>query len=256
MTRKFNLHALIAVMLATFVFACGDEANVELYKTVTLREVTRTTVVSRGFRYKFVNPEIIALNRNLGLIRDGNIIEFIAARSLEDKIRGKMDGYFELNVVKKFSPYIYFKVDQINTETDTIMTNQRGAIAYPLITTAAEYGTDAFEDQSIDVYRYNRTEALNKLKEKKVKLQDATIVVETAEGRQHYYLDGPNGRLKVDQMSDGVGLIFKLLAEKGMPFRGGITLIELEDYGKRIKSKMIGLVEINYVMFGDKLIAG
>jgi hypothetical protein len=243
-------------MLATFVFACGEDENVDPYKTVTLREVTRTTVVSKGFKYKLVNPQVIALNRNLGLIRDGNIIEFIAARSLEDKVKGKTDGYFELNVVKKFSPFVFFKVDQINTETDTILTNQRGAIAYPLITTEAEYGTDAYEDQSIDVYRYNRTEALNNLKEKKVRLEDATIIVETVEGKQNYYLEGANGRLQVDQMSDGVGLFFKVLAEKGLPFRGGVTLIELEDYSKRIKSKMIGMVEINYVMYGDKLIAG
>ncbi len=256
MTKRINLHILIAVMLASVAVACGEEEKVDPYKTVTLREVTRSTVVSKGFKYKLVQPEIVALNRNLGLIRDGNILEFIAARSLEDKIAGKMDGYFDLHVVKKFSPYVYFKVNQINTDTDTIFTNQRGAIAYPIITTEADYGTDAYEDKTIDEFQYNRTQTLNNLKEKKIKLVNAPIVVEMAEGRKHYYLEGKNGRVKIDQMSDSIGLIFKLLATSNYNFNGGVTLIEVEEYGKRIKSKLVGTVEINYIMFGDKLITG
>ncbi|MFQ5512559.1 MAG: hypothetical protein ACE5EO_11995 [Candidatus Krumholzibacteriia bacterium] len=257
MTRKLSLHMMIAAVLATFVLACGEEENVDPYKTVTLREVTRSTVVSKGFKYKLVQPEIIALNRNLGLIRDGNIIEFIAARSLEDKIKGKTDGYFELNVVKKFSPYVYFKVDQINTETDTVFTNQRGAIAYPLITSEAEYGTDLFEDQAMDAIQFNRTGTLNGLKDKKIKIEDVTIGMEKSEGKNHFFLEGKNARLRIDeQMSDGVGLIFKLLVENGNTFRGGITLIEVEGYADRIKSRIAGTVEIDYVMYGDQLITG
>lgn len=256
MIRKLFLPALAAMSLASLLAACGEEAKTDPYKTVTLREVTRGTVVSKRFKYKFIKPQVVALNRNLGLIRDGNILEFIAARSLEDKLKDKLDGYFELAVTKRFSPYVYFRVEQINTETDTVFTAQRGAIAYPTITTEEEYGTDTYEERDINKIPYNNTGTLKAIQEKKIKVADAKIVVEQAEGKKHYFLEGAKARFRVDPMSDGMGLIFKLLAEKGYHFKGGLMLTEIEDYSDRMKSKVAGTVEVQYVMYGDKLITG
>ena len=132
MVKRIVLNAVIAALLGSILVACGESGEVDPYATVTLREATRGMVVSKGFKYKFQNPEIVALNRNLGMIREGNLIEFIGGRSLEDKLSGKTEGNFELAVVKTFSPYVHFKVEKIFTELDTTFMTT-GSVVYPTI---------------------------------------------------------------------------------------------------------------------------
>ncbi len=254
MVKRIVLNTVIAVLLGSFLVACGESGEIDPYATVTLREATRGMVVSKGFKYKFQNPEIVALNRNLGMIREGNLVEFIGGRSLEDKLSGKIEGNFELAVVKQFSPYVHFKVEKIFTEIDTTFMTT-GSVVYPTIWEESEYGTDTYEDQDIDAIPYNRTGALRQLVDKKVRVT-AKITEEKEEGRIYYVLHGKNAKFNVGDTSDGTGMILKILAENGYPFEGGFIMTEVEDYGDRMKSKIAGTVEIQYVKYASKIITG
>lgn len=246
---------LMVVFVASLITACSEAGDTDPYASVTLRDATRGMVVSKEFKYKFVNPQIIALNRNLGLIREGNLLEFIAARSLEDKLEGMMDGYFELNVVKKFSPFVHFKVETVATETDTVFVAQTGAIAYPRITTEEEFGTDSFEEPDVDNIPYNNAGVLRGFVGKKFKV-GVQITAEKEEGKVYYVLHGAKAKFRVADTTDGVGLVLKMLVENGYPFEGGVILTAVEDYGPRIRTKTAGIVEVQYVMYGDRLISG
>ncbi|MCH8332247.1 MAG: hypothetical protein IH946_12905, partial [Bacteroidetes bacterium] len=149
--------------------------------------------VSKQFKYRFENPEIVALHRNLGLIREGNLVEFIAGRSLEDKLEGMIDGDFQLNVVKIFSPFVHFKVEQVATATDTTFLPQTGAIGYPRLMNAADFTTDNYAVQDIHTIQYNRTGTLNQLKDKKLEVS-ARVTIEEEEGVEFlfYLMGGPN----------------------------------------------------------------
>lgn len=255
MFKNIVLNAVIAALIASLFIACDEAGEVDPYAQVSLRQVTRSTVVSKGMKYRLDNPEIVALNRNLGLIREGNLLEFIGGRSLEDKLAGKLDSDFQLGVVKQFSPYVHFKVEKIFTEIDTTFMTQAGAIAYPRLWSADEFGLDGFEETNIDNIPYNRTGTLRGLEGKKIRVV-GKITREMEEGRPFYIIHGANAKFLVTDPSDGLGLFLKLFAEKGYMFDGGMTMTEVEAYGDRMKSKVAGTVEIHYVKYGDQIISG
>jgi hypothetical protein len=237
------------------LIACSETGEVDPYATVTLQQATRGQVVSKGFKYKFQNPEIVALNRNIGLIREGQLLEFIGARSLEDRLSGKTDGNFELAVIKQFSPYVHFKVEQIFTEMDTTFMTQTGGVVYPTIWKPADYGVESYEEKDINAIPYNRTGALRGMVDTKMMVQ-GIITLEKEEGRTYYMLHGENAKFRVADPSDGIGLFLKMLIANNYLFEGGILMTAVEDYGERMKSKIAGTVEIQYLKFGDRIITG
>jgi len=255
MARRILLPALISVLLASSLVACSDSGPKDPYATVTLHQVTQNVVVSKQFKYKFENPEIIAMHRNLGLIREGNLLEFIAGRSLEDKLEGKTDGDFQLNVVKIFSPFVHFKVEQVATAEDTTFLPQTGAIGYPRLMNAADFTTDNYETQDVHTVPYNRTGTLNQLKDKKLEVS-ARITLEEEEGAKFFMLHGENAKFRVADTGNGTGLILKLLTEENYLFEGGVILTEVEPFGQRRNNKIAGTVEIQFVRYGDRVITG
>ena len=255
MFKNIVLNAVIAALLASLLVACGESSETDPYPQVTLQEVTRGMVVSKGMKYKFDNPEVIALNRNLGLIREGNLVEFISGRSLEDKLAGKLGDNFQLAVVKEYSPYVHFKVEKIFTDIDTTFMTQSGAILYPKIWKMDEFGVDGFEETNLDNIPYNRTGALRQLVDKKIRVT-GKITREMEEGNAFYVIHGANAMFRVADITDGIGLFLKICAEKGYVFEGGITLTEVEAYGDRMKSKVAGTIAVQYIKYGDKIITG
>jgi hypothetical protein len=255
MFKNIVLNAVIAALLASLLVACGESGEVDPYPQVTLQEVTRGMVVSKGMKYKFNNPEVIALNRNLGLIREGNLVEFISGRSLEDKLAGKLGDNFELAVTKEFSPYVHFKVEKIFTDIDTTFMTTSGAILYPKLWKMDEFGVDGFEEKNIDNIPYNRTGTLRELVDQRIRVS-GKVTREMEEGKPFFVIHGANAMFRVADMTDGLGLFLKIIAEKGYAFEGGIILTEVEAYGDRMKSKVAGTVEIQYVKYGDKIVTG
>ena len=53
MFKNIVLNAVIVALLASLFIACEDGADVDPYAQVTLRQVTRSTVVSKGMKYKY-----------------------------------------------------------------------------------------------------------------------------------------------------------------------------------------------------------
>jgi hypothetical protein len=255
MTRKWFVHVFLTASLTVPLAACSESGDEDPYKLVTLKEACYGQVVSKNFKYKFVNPEIVALNRNLGLIREGNEIEFIAARSLADRLEGHTDGALELAVVKKFSPYVHFKVERIVVEGDTMFPTQAGGIAYPTITTAEAYGIDAFEDRDLDKIPYNNTGVLRPLVGKKIKVS-GKIVTEKTEGKIVYFVEGRGAKLRIGDTTDGIGLIIKTLEKNNYTFEGGLMMTEVEPFAERRQNRVAGTFEVQYVMYGDQLISG
>lgn len=253
LTRKFL--SMCLVLVAVSLTACSEAEQVDPYALVTLHQATDGMVVSKGFKYKFQNPEIVGLHRNLGLLREGGKLEFIAARSLEDKMQGLTDGFFEISVIKQYSPFIHFKVEKVATETDTAFFPQAGSIAYPRIVNASEYGTDNYETQDINKIPYNNTGVLKELQDKKV-IISARITIVEEEGATFYMLEGENAKLRVVDPSNGTGLILKILAENNFLFEGGVVMTEVEPFGSRRKSKVAGTVEIQFVTYANRIITG
>ena len=255
MTRRIVSCAMIASLLGLPLLGCGEEGEVDPYAEVSLRQVTRGTVVSKGFRYKLTNPKVEVLNQSLGLIREGNLLEFIGGRSLQERLEGKLDADFQLAVVKEFSPYVHFRVERIYSEADTTFMTP-GSVVYPRIVDAAEFSAADYEPENLDNVPYNRTDVLRGLENKKMAFTGVTITRETDEEQPYYLLHGKNVKFRVADTTDGTGLFLKLLVQKGYPFEGGVLMTETEEYGPRMKTKIGGTVEVMYVKYGSRVVSG
>lgn len=255
MAKGILSYTVVACLLGLSLMGCGEKKELDPYAAVTLKQVTRGQVVSKGFRYKLTNPNVEVLHQSLGLIREGDLLEFIGGRSLEEKLAGKLNSSFELAVVKEFSPYVHFKVERIYGEADTTFMTP-GAVAYPRIMDTAQFSTAEYEPKSLDAIPYNRTDVLRGLENKKMALSGVTITKEAGEGQPYYLLHGKDVKFRVADTSDGIGLFLKLMVQKGYPFEGGILMTETEDYGSRMKSKVGGTVEVMWVKYGSRVITG
>ena len=255
MIRRTIVSALVAVVAAVSLIACSETGTKDPYTTVTLHQVTQGQVVSKGFKYKLKEPEVVAMYRNLGLVKEGGLMEFIGARSLEDRLKGKTDGYLELNVVKQFSPYVHFKVIEAATETDTIFFAQAGTITYPTILDAATFNAETYEERDINSIPWNDTAALRKLKDTKFTV-NSQIVVEEEEGVKSYFLVGDKSKLRITEPANGTGLMLRVLVENNYLFEGGVVMTEIEDFGARRKNHVAGTVEIQFLKYGDRIVKG
>ncbi len=254
MLKKYYLYCIVAVLAAAFIAACSGGEEVDPYALVTLRQAIHGKVISKGFKYRFKNPQIAELHDHLGIIREGNLLEFISGRSLEDRLED-MTGDFELCVVKEYSPFVHFRVEKIYTETDTVFISQAGAISYPQIYDAEDFNMGDFPEIDVDRFAYNRTSFLKNQEQKSFRTA-CRVAMEEEEGQRFFVLQGDDSKLRVADPSDGVGVILKMLIEGNYPFEGGFTFAEMEEsFPYRQRTRIVGTVDVNFVKYGKRIIS-
>jgi hypothetical protein len=255
MLKRTLSQVIAASVVATMIAGCGGKKREDPYPTVTLRQITRGRVASKGFRYKLVNPNVQALHGNLGLMREGDILEIIGARGLEEKLQKKMDGDFALGVVKEFSPFVHFRVEKIFSAADTTYLPITGTLSYPKIQNAAGFRMGAYEPLAIDDLRPDRTDVLRSLEQRRFKIK-APIVRESENGETRFFLVGAAAKFRVADPSDGMGLFLQLLVDEGYEFEGGVLMKETEEQSSRLRSKIAGTVGVEFVRVGSRIVSG
>jgi hypothetical protein len=199
------------------------------------------------------NPEIVEGNGHLLLVKEGNLVEVVAGRSIAEKLDGIDLSNVEFNVVKKYSPYVHFKCEQIVSGEDTIFISQAGAIDYPRIIPASEFTSRDHGDYDLDRLKYNRTADLRKAVDKQFKVTGTVSLVEE-EGDEVWMLTGDQSVVRIVDPTDGVTMILNLLMDNNMEFEGGITFTEVEPWPDRKDNRICGNVEVDFVRYLDKYI--
>jgi len=236
------------------IFGCGEETKVDPYAEVTLEQATRgPAVISKGFKYKLRNPEIVESYGHLALVREGNIMEFVVGRSIADKLASIDLKNYELNVVKMYQPFVHFKVEQVVSGTDTVFISGAGAIDYPKLFPAEGFKFAEHEEYDLDRLRYNRSADLEKARDKQFRVTGTVSVVEE-DGEEVYMLSGKSSTCRIIDPDHGVSLVLKLLVANNLGFDGGITFIEVEPWAERRNNQISGDVMIDYVKYMDKYI--
>jgi hypothetical protein len=253
MTRRF-VGCLAVIAALPLVAACGRDRTADPYPRESLRTLTRgKPAPSVGFRYKLVNPSIESVYRNVGLVREGNIVEFITGRNLEEKLAGAPVGV-ELAVVKEYSPFVHFRVERVSTAQDTTFLTP-GAVFLPRIVDATAFSMTPYERIDVDEVYANRTDALRSLETRKVRFS-CPIAEEQGSSGRYFVLLGRNAKFRVAAVSDGMGVVLRLLADKGYAFEGGVVMTETEDSASRARSGVAGTVEIEWVKYGRRIVTG
>ena len=257
MLRKYFVPCMVASLAMVVLAGCGGEkGQIEPYAEGTLQQLTRgPVIVSKGYRYKLVQPNIVEAAGHLALVKEGNIVEFVVGRSIEDRLETMNKPGLILNVVKKYQPFIHFKVQQIVNGTDTVFVSQAGAINFPTITPVAEHKSEKHDDYDIDKFPFNRTAQLNKTRDKSFALKGSLVRVEE-DGEEVWMLQGDKATLRMTAPANGEELILRLLYKSGMEFEGGVTVTEIEEWSKRRENEISATVELDYVKWGDMVFSG
>ena len=255
MAKRCLITLSIAIFGMLLVAGCGGESKqVDPYAEVSLEQaINGPAVVSKGFKYKLRTPEIVEKSGHILLIREGNLLEIIAGRSIADKLDGIDMSVVEFNVKKLYSPYVHFKCEQVVSGTDTVFIG-RGAIDYPRITEAAEFKPKDHDEYNLDKLKFNRTADLRKAVDKQFWVTGNVTLVEE-DGDEVWMLAGPRGSIvRIVDPTDGITIVLRMLASNNTLFEGGITFTEVEPWPSRKDNQVCGNVEIDFVKFMDKVI--
>lgn len=255
MAKRCVITTSILAVGMLFVFGCGGEGErVDPYAEVSLEQATRgPVVISKGFKYKLRSPEIVVGKGHLLLVKEGNLMEIVAGRSIADKLDGIDLSSVEFNVVKKYTPYVHFKCEQIVSGEDTVFISQAGAIDYPRIVPVSEFTSKDHDDYDLDRLKYNRTADLRKAVDKQFKVTGTVSLVEE-DGDEVWILTGDQSVVRIIDPTDGVTMILNLLMNDNIEFEGGITFTEVEPWPDRKDNRICGNVEVDFVRYLDKYI--
>jgi len=253
MIRKWILPLAALAAMTTVLAGCGEEKNANPYARVSLRQATYgPTVVSKGYKYEIVNPTIVQAKGSLCLVREGNVTTFVVGRSLADKIAGLDPSHITFDVVKKYSPFVHFKAQQVVSGADTVFISSTGSIFYPHITPAASFTSPDFNAVPMSRFRWNASAKLKKMEEKKYSVRSKLARVEE-EGEEHWMLVGDRGSLRIDSPTDADEIVLSELLKNQLDFEGGITFTQTEEWTARRNNHVAGTVSIDYVKFMNRV---
>lgn len=252
MIRKCLSLCAVAALAMVLVAGCSGNKNVDPYKQVTLREITYgPPVISKGFKYKIVNPQIVEAVGHLCFVRQGDITTMISGRSIADKIEAMDASNITFNVVKEFSPYVHFRAEEVVSGADTVFISSAGSIFYPTIKKFDDFKAKGYDDINWANVEYNKSSNLKRVAEEKFAVEGKIAQVEE-DGEMVWMIEGSRGvKLRVHSLDDTILLALKMLEKSNTSeFVGGITFDEVEDWADRRSNQISGTVTINYVKYG------
>lgn len=256
MVNKCLVTTTFVAFAALLLAGCGgSDEQVDPYAEVSLEQATRgPVVVSKGFKYKLRSPNIVESHGDLIVVREGNLMEMIVGSSIADKLEGKDLAMVEFNVVKKYTPFVHFRCEQIVAGDDTVFFSRAGSIDYPRVASAADFKSKDHDEYDLDRLKWNRTQDLRKAVDKQFWVEGTLSLVEE-DGEEVWMLTGNRGAtVRIVDPTDGITVALRMLLSTNAPFEGGITFIEVEPWPDRQNNQVCGNVEVNYVKYLNKVL--
>ena len=256
---KFFSSVLIMALIAGIFTGCGGSLD-ETYQMVTLREASHSGITSPGFKFGFDTPKFIAVNGNVGLVREGNLIEFFTGEDLENKVK-MLDGRkYVAGVTKMFSPRVHFAIDFFVAGGDTIKVGEPYDASFPTLLK----GFDEGQFEEVDVNGIGpSTRDLKEIYDTKFKVPQAEITYEevdyTGEPQMAYIVSLPKVRFILEDMDSGMELILKALIAENLYFSGGLSYGEapsssLFPRSYRSRTKIGGKAKLEYIKYAGEVV--
>ena len=256
---KFFSSVLIMALIAGVFTGCGGSLD-ETYQMVTLREASHSGITSPGFKFGFDTPKFIAVHGNVGLVRDGNLIEFFTGEDLENKVKMIEGRKYVAGVRKIFSPRVHFAIDFFVAGGDTIKVGEPYESSFPTLLKGFDEGQ--FEEIDINGMSSN-TSKLKEIYDTKFKVPEAELTYEEVdykgEPEMVYIISLPKVRFILDDMDPGMELILKALLAENLYFSGGVSYGEapsnaLFPRSYRTSTNIGGKVKLEYIKYAGEVI--
>ncbi|MCK4537689.1 MAG: hypothetical protein KAV42_02700 [Candidatus Krumholzibacteria bacterium] len=259
MSKLFSTILIVALVSGVFA-GCGGKVE-ESYQMVTVREASHAEIVSPGYKFGFDSPEFIAVKGNIGMVREGNLIEFFTGEDLENKVKMVEGKKFVAGVRKAYTPKVHFSVDFFAMGADTIRVGEAGYAEFPTLLR----GFDEGNYEEIDIALVDQsTRKLKEIYDTQFKIEDTRLSWEEIQDAQGetmwaYMLTFPNVRFIIDgdELDAGMELLLIALINEDLLLTGGISyggMPSASDFPRsyRNNTKIGGMVKLQYVKYaGD-----
>ena len=259
MKREFLLVWAACTLAASFV-GCGKEEVIEdPYVEATLREATFGEVISDDFLYKIVDPVIVDGLGDILVVKQQNLTQFFTGNGIAAKIDSLPDkSHLTFRVLKNFSPFVHFMVDNVVSATDSIVIPQEKPIAFPRTQDAMGFAPpDDYQEVDMSAFRWNDTAGLRSMIGKKYDIRarlhyEAADTAWVLEGYEPSVW-GEVPKLRMRELRPSLEIVLRLLMATKQDFVGGITYADIEPWDYRKNNKFCGTVDLGYVRYLDRV---
>lgn len=277
------LTALVAVILIGLA-GCGEKKAGDPYVYDSLRRITRGDTLSTNFLFEIDAPQFDYVRGNTGMIRDGNLLEFLVANDLERNYRNLAGA--QLGVQKTFTPQpTHFVLKRIKrngvVEADSLPRPARYTLPTLLRAGAVDLETPgaALPDMGYSSGSIKEARATF-LPEKEgdplkaiqtgianfvyVPRHDLTGAAQASPSPEDFawYAVFKESTVEIVDLTPGADWMLHLLKDKGLPLVGSFSLTYLEDqFSLRNISHprvghVVGKMKINWFKFANTFVEG
>jgi hypothetical protein len=274
----FYLLLVLAGLSLGIVAGCGKE-EVDPYVYASLRAVTRGDTLSPNFLYEIDAPKLEFASGNTGVVRDGNLLEFIVGTDLA-RVYPSYQGAI-LGVQKFFKPTPYLMIKRV----------KRSGVAQPVDSCTTYVIPRILPPSGIDQetpggplpkLKYNQKTEIeaylpseendNKpvliktafdhiVYQPRVGLPDS-LKMSPREQDMAWYAVGEESSFEIVDLTPGAEFMLHLILERNLPLYGVFTMTEMEDnYAERKAvheglGHLIGKVKMIWFSYANAYIEG
>lgn len=251
--RRWALALVLGLTVLSFIglTGCSKEEIVDPYVYDSVRRVMDGDTLSNGFLFEIDAPEIEYVKGDVGIIRNGNLLNFLVAQDLENNA-ANLSGTL-LGVKKTFTPIPTHLViqrikrgglvveDSIPAPTGYILPRllRAGAISQDLPgAPLPEIGWKAagikearatyLPENEGDPVKTIKSAFANFTYQPRFDLPDSAMANPTEEDYAWYAI-GDDCFMEIVELTAGAEYMMELLLAKDLPLIGAFTVMELED---------------------------
>lgn len=277
------LSGILAISVVAVIGIKKKEA-VDPYLHTSLRKIATGDTLSPGFLFEVDAPTFEFVRGSTGVVRDGNVMEFIVGKDLE-AMASKLAGT-RLGVRKEFTPkpmHLVLQRIKRNGAVEADSLPKPYPLVLPRLLTAnqvdlqapgaalPEIGWDAaaIQDAKLSFMPQKEGESFRLVKSAYEHIAYAPKHDLSAEARLNprpedyaWYLIGAKGSLQVVDLTPGGDFMLHLLKSKELPLIGAFTLVALqEDVAARqishpVIGHVVGMARLNWFEYANSYVQG
>jgi hypothetical protein len=264
-----SLLGVVALLSCLSLGGCGKKIAIDPYVYGSLRAVTRGVTMSPNFLFEIDAPQFEYVKGNVGIVRDGNLLEFVVAKDLEQNASSYKGAL--LGVQRLFKPTTHLKLRRVKRDGQVAAVDTAFTYVLPLVIKLTARQTQTPGAPLPDLDWTNFEEAKNYLPKDPggAPIQVQSLVARfvhaprpAAPGQLGWFAVFPNATLEMVDLSPGAEWMLELLNAKQLPLLGSFTLTEVfENYADRKAENgalghIVGKMRVNWFRYANTFVRG
>ncbi|MHB8080235.1 MAG: hypothetical protein ACYDIE_13385 [Candidatus Krumholzibacteriia bacterium] len=247
----------------------GKQVAVDPYVYGSLRAVTRGVIQSPNYLFEIDAPKFEYVKGNVGIVRDGNLLEFLVAKDLEQNAASYQGTRLDVQRIFGATPHLKLRRVKRNGQVTAVDTAYAYVLPRVFKLTAAQTQTPGAPLPDLDWKNVDDAKHYLPKEPGGPQIQVQSLVARfvraplpTDPGKQAWFAVFPNASLELVDLNPGAEWMLELLAAKQLPLLGSFTLTEVyENYVDRqaehgVLGHVVGKMRVNWLRYANTFVKG